>query len=609
MKIIKYTTQATNTKYSPHQQLPAPVPKDSLYLTRHFYENTSKHLIKDIVKIMMNGLHIDLDKVKDLEVVIVEQLEKVASGLANNTLIQDYLEVHYSNQILEYKEERATKLRSASYYTKPFNHKDMLHRSYFMNLYAASVGITLPTQEVIPGVPKWTVALVKKLDKPILNKLLEGKLAVTHPLIKQTQQELSQLKAKIYNKSFLAQIDKPLIDYPTFNPGSSKQKAELFAMLNIQSETTTAKGNPQWDRDQIVIVNKTSNIPEVVQLTQQIINYSYAGIIKSNFIKSFYNYTINSRLYGNLKLFGALTFRPTSSNPNLLQMPSTGSVFAKPVKACFTAPKGKVILASDYSSLEDRVLACLTADPGKLAIYRHGLDGHSYNSVQYYTEEISKYMTVTGDNVKDAKAFYKGEQEGNAGLKELRQRSKPVTFKCAYLGMPDDHKGGVITQELYNDYHTKAYPNIMKNVNDYIIPHAKKYGELHLGLGCNLKVDNVGKKFRTLNNAVNQFWSILILLTINKMHQLIESKGYQEDIKIVATIYDSVYAEATKDPVIIKWFNDTLIPIMETDFLPDPLLNNKADLEIGTSFSDLSVIPNNATMQQVQLAIDELDAT
>ena len=45
--------------------------------------------------------------------------------------------------------------------------------------------------------------------------------------------------------------------------------------------------------------------------------------------------------------------------------------------------------------------------------------------------------------------------------------------------MPDSHKGGVITPEIYENYHTTLYPNIMKTVNEYILPTVKKDKEIH----------------------------------------------------------------------------------------------------------------------------------
>jgi hypothetical protein len=346
--------QLLTNRYSPHDQLPAPEPKTVEYSFGYFYEHTAKHLIKDAVRIMGNGLHIDMDKVIILEEVLAGQLEEVATELAGNPIIQTYLKQRHAAQIAEYVADRKSKMRDASYYEKPFNYKDMNHRSYFMDEYAATQGWSSPEEKLPTGVGKWPVNLVKKYAKTnnLLQMMLKGELPEGTPTVISAMQRLAEDKAKMYNEKYVEQVKKPSVPYPVFNPGSPQQKQELFAMLGIESDKTSKEtGLPSWDRDEVERVNRETVDERVKHLTQCFIDYSFAAIVKNNFIEAFYNFTVNDRLYGSLKLFGTKTFRLTSSNPNLLNLPSTGSVFAKPVKECFTAPQGKIIYAIDYGAL------------------------------------------------------------------------------------------------------------------------------------------------------------------------------------------------------------------------------------------------------------------
>lgn len=59
----------------------------------------------------------------------------------------------------------------------------------------------------------------------------------------------------------------------------------------------------------------------------------------------------------------------------MLNAPSTGSIYAKPIKRCFVAPPGYVVFAIDYAALEDRVIASLTRDKNKCAVFTEGVDG------------------------------------------------------------------------------------------------------------------------------------------------------------------------------------------------------------------------------------------
>jgi hypothetical protein len=310
--------RSTSDDYSPHDLLPAPVPKDTIYPTRYFYENVVKHLVKDTVRIMMNGLHIDLAKVQALEEVLNTQLALVASNLLDNPLIYEFQKLQHKRIVAEYIEDRRSKLRPLDYFLKPFKHNDMTHRSYFVHLFTTKLGLPQPSELLPTGVPKWDAKLVKKLSTtyPALRRLLAGELPLDNPSVVEAMSLLAQHKQAIYNRSYLDQIDNPDVELPPFNPASSLQKQQLFEWLGIESEEVSKKtGNPVWDRDQVERINKTTADPIIGDFTQQFIDYSFAAIVRNNFIEAFYKYTVDGRLHGQLNLFGAKSFRYTSQAP------------------------------------------------------------------------------------------------------------------------------------------------------------------------------------------------------------------------------------------------------------------------------------------------------
>lgn len=603
----------TTTYYSPHDQLPAPEPRTVSYPINYFYEHTAKFLIRDTVRIMNNGLHIDLNKVAELEAVLDTQLATVEQTLAKNPLIQQYLAQRHEKLIHKYIEERQTKVRPLEYFFKDFKPNDMVHRSYFMYIYATTYGLSQPSELLPTGIPKWEARLVKPFAKsnPVLRKLLDKQITSSHPIAKKAMQLLAEHKQAIHNKSFLDQIENPPIELPAFNPNSPQQKQELFEMLGIESEATTDKGNPKWDRDQIVRVNQQYSDPMIIELTQQLIDHSYASIVRSNFIEAFYRYTIDSRLYGNLKLFGAKSFRLTSSNPNLLNMPSTKSIFSAPIKQCFTAPEDYIVATADYSALEQRVLASLANEPTLIELYENELDGHCVHAIYYFKEEVEKELELTGDLTVDARAFEKAVNDGNKVLKDIRQRGKGPSFGLQYGAYPAKISATIKcsieeAENIFNMYHNKLYPMVTKYREEYVLPVAKSNNQIHLGLGCNLITDNPDNDARTIVNATSQFWSILTLLTINKMHQLIDEAGLQEEIKITSSIYDSIYFEVKKDPAIVKWLNDNLISVMTMPFINNQKVPNLVDLEIGPDWYSLTTIINNASKNDIEDIIEKL---
>lgn len=601
-----------NLPYSPHDLLPAPNPKTSEYPLEFFYEKVAKHLIKDTVRVMDNGLHIDLDKVIKLEEDLVVQLKVVEQELMSNSIIERYLKLQYKREIEAYKADRKEKTRDPSYYEVPFKYKDMVHRSYFMDEYAKEQGWSSPEDRLPTGVGKWPVKLVKTYAKSnmLLTMMLEDRLPENTPALKRAMSRLFQDKADMYNEKYLAQYENPEVPYPKFNPSSPKQKQELFNMLGIESEEVSKKtGLPKWDREQIELVHKRTVDPEIKEFTQSFIDYSFAAIIKNNFIEAFYNYTVDGRLYGQYKLLGAKSGRYTSSNPNMLNLPSTGSRFAKPVKKCLTAPKGKIIVAADYSALEDRVIASLSEDTNKCNIFLKDLDGHSLNALGYFPEKVGKVITLTGDTTTDTKAFKQVVDDEthplNSIAKAIRQDSKGPTFGLAYGAFPPKVASSLKiplaeAEVIFNNYHNVLYPGITDYRENYVLKTANKEGQIHLGLGFMLKTDNASNDIRTLANATCQFWSILTALTINKMHSLIDNAGYQDDVKIVSSIYDSIYLEVTEDTSVIKWVNDNLIRTMLVDFMEDQTIPNDSASDLGYDWADMIGIPNEASIKEIE---------
>lgn len=622
----------TSVDYSPWSLLPAPEPCTVSPPPNYFYEEVAKHLIKDTVRLMANGLPIDLQKVQELETTLDDTLSKVQQSLASNPIVRQYLSERYSRLTKEYIADQQSKMKPSDHFLKPFSHKNMDHRSYFMYLFIQGKDIN-PPEELLPsGIPKWSANDVKKLSGTyvILKKLLDGTISPSNLFVQQAMQLIAQHKSEIYNRKYEDNIRTLAgVEYPDFSPASPDQKHELLTgILGYHSEKLTdayiqyerelnshikygypsyepaqPKNKYSWNRDNIEALLPLAKSEDEAQLFQALVDYSMGAIIKNNFIKAFYAFTIDGRLYGNLKLFGTKTFRLTSSDPNLLNMPSTGSKFAKPIKKCFTAPKGKIILAIDYSALENRVIANLAKEKTLIKLYEDDLDGHCVNSLYYFREEISKYIPLTGDLSTDAK-LYASKLDEIPELKAIRQKGKGPSFGLQYGAYPPKVAASIKcsleeAETIFNRYHNELYPAVTKFREEYVEPTSNEKGKLHIGLGCYIHTDNPKKDIRTITNSCSQFWSILTLLAINEFHRAIDYYSLENDVKVISTIYDAIYIEITDDPVYIEWVNNTIVPIMEQPFIENQITQNQAVSDIGYDWASMISIPHNASIEEI----------
>ena len=162
----------TNQLYSPHDLLPAPEPRTVDPPDFYFYENVSKHLVKDVVRIMANGIPINMDKVRELEQTLDDVLAKVDEQVQANPLIKDFQTLQFIEAKNQYIAEQQSKIKPPSHFLKPFNCTDLTHRSYFIHC----LGIEHPlSTELLPtGVCKWTNNDVKRYcsDNPAVQLLL-----------------------------------------------------------------------------------------------------------------------------------------------------------------------------------------------------------------------------------------------------------------------------------------------------------------------------------------------------------------------------------------------------------------------------------------------------
>lgn len=143
-----------------------------------------------------------------------------------------------------------------------------------------------------------------------------------------------------------------------------------------------------------MILNKQEAI-NTIKILQSLIDIGDASIILNTFISAFNDKQIidsNGQVFlqGNFNLGGTKSTRLSSSNPNLQNIPSTGSKYAKTIKACFQYCINNewIICGADFDSLEDKISALTTRDKNKLKVYLDKLDGHCLRAYKYFKDKM-----------------------------------------------------------------------------------------------------------------------------------------------------------------------------------------------------------------------------
>lgn len=178
-----------------------------------------------------------------------------------------------------------------------------------------------------------------------------------------------------------------------FNPNSGPQlQSLLYEMLGLPVISYTDSKQPSTDRDTLTaLLNHTAD-QDIKAFLNAMLDYSAVNKILNSFIPAMENAVQGPDgwhyLFGNFNLGGTLSGRLSSSDPNLQNLPATGSKYAKIIKSCFQAPPGWLFCGLDFASLEDRISALTTKDPNKLKVYTDGYDGHSLRAYAYFGDNM-----------------------------------------------------------------------------------------------------------------------------------------------------------------------------------------------------------------------------
>ena len=319
---------------------------------------------------------------------------------------------------------------------------------------------------------------------------------------------------------------------------------------------------------------------EVAKLLKNLIEVQEISIILNTFLKAFEQRSIDHKdgrhyLHGNFNIGGTVSGRMSSSKPNLQNIPSTGTKYAKLVKRCFSAPNGWLILGADFSSLEDRISALTTKDPNKLKVYTDEYDGHSLRAFNYFRSDMPDIVDSVA-SINSISNRYPG----------LRQRSKGPTFALTYGGTSYAliNQCGLTGSEavrIENEYH-KLYEHSDKWVAEKI-KHASDDGYITVAFGLRVRTPVLAQTIlntantpyaaqaesRTAGNALGQSYGLLNNRAGIEMYDRILAAEYDIDILPIAHIHDAQYFLVRNELGIVHWFNENLVACMEWQDLPE----------------------------------------
>ncbi len=333
----------------------------------------------------------------------------------------------------------------------------------------------------------------------------------------------------------IAEVERSIRDLAgdeTFNIGSPMQLSHvLFDVMGLPTKGLKKTKRGYYSTNAKVL----SDLARDHEIVRLILDWREKSKIKSTYLDTLgplrrgdgrvhttYNQTITA------------TGRLSSSDPNLQNIP-TRSELGRTVKTAFSAGKGSVFLAVDYSQIELRLLAHLSGDEHLVRAFNEGEDFHAETAARVFGVPVSE---VTPD---------------------LRSRAKAVNFGIVYgqqaYGLSQSlHISMAEARDMIDRYY-EAYPGV-RTFLDNVVARAKQTGYAETMYGRRRHIPELKAKTPQLrgfgertamNHPMQGTAADIIKIAMARVSRRLEEEGFAAHM--ILQVHDELDFECPVDEV------------------------------------------------------------
>lgn len=246
---------------------------------------------------------------------------------------------------------------------------------------------------------------------PVLSRMESNGVLIDKQALADLSYDLNQRLEALTEQAYSAAGEE-------FNLGSPKQlQAILFDKLGLPVLKKTPKGAPSTAEDVLQDLALDYPLPKLI--------LEHRGLAK---LKSTYADKLpkminphTGRVHTSYHQAVTATGRLSSTDPNLQNIPIRTEQ-GRRVRQAFIAPKGRIIMAADYSQIELRIMAHLSGDQGLLTAFAENKDIHSATASEVFGVPLAD---VSKNQRRSAKAINFGLIYGMSAFGLSKQLSIP----------------------------------------------------------------------------------------------------------------------------------------------------------------------------------------
>ena len=372
-----------------------------------------------------------------------------------------------------------------------------------------------------------SLKLFNEIEMPLVEVLAEMQYTGVYA----DQKEIIKFGNNLSSKIEELRIDIYNLAGKEFNINSPKQLGEvLFEDLKLP----VYKKNKSGYSTDVDVLEKLKNKHPIIE---KILDYRQLVKLNSTYVEGLMSHInektgkIHTRFHQTVTATGRLS----STEPNLQNIP-TRTDLGKKIRKVFKAEKGKILIDSDYSQIELRVLAHISNDEIMINAFNQDQDIHTICASQIFNVPVDKVS------------------------KQLRSRAKAVNFGIVYgisdFGLSEQTGINIKEAKEYIEQYLEKYSGIKKYMDD-VVEQAKKKGYTETMFGRRRYIPEI----KSNNYMVRKFGERAAMNT--------PIQGTAADIMKIAMIkvYKRINKENLKSKIILQIHDELLVeaPIDEAD--------------------------------------------
>ena len=326
-----------------------------------------------------------------------------------------------------------------------------------------------------------------------------------------------------------------------FNIDSPKQLSEvLFEKLKIDTKGLKKTSSGYFSTSEAVL----QKLSEQNEIVKDILEYRSLAKLKSTYTDKISEICDqNSRVHTSYHQAVTSTGRLSSSDPNLQNIPIRTKEGIT-IREAFIAPKGKKILAMDYSQIELRLMAHYSKDSIMLNSFKNDEDIHKRTASEIFGVEIE---SVDG---------------------EMRRRAKTINFGLLYgmsaFGLSNQLGVSRPEAEIFLNNYFERYSGVKQFMLD-VVERSKESKYVETLYGRRIHVPNIvasnymvrqAAERAAINGPLQGSASDIIKYAMIEINKWINANG--TGIKMILQVHDELIFEVPEE-----YSDSDLKPILE----------------------------------------------